>query len=111
MYSSSWFLTLFTTHDALTEVHTPRVIEVFLADGWKFIFQVALAVLASLEERILASNFEEILGLIQFCAPPVAKAYPSADVLVAAAMEFKVTNSSLRQLERAFLKVEEGDNE
>ena len=102
MYASSWFLTLYTTHETLSDDHVHRVLELFLVEGWKVVFGVALSVLSCLQGRILSADFEEILGILQYSLPLVKNAYPTPEKLVSTALAFEVENEDLESLERQY---------
>ena len=65
MFTSGWYLTLFTNFDTLGPHVVNSVLLLFLADGWKVIHRTALAVLGAMEARLLACDFEELMTAMQ----------------------------------------------
>ena len=103
MFATSWFLTLFSNYDTLGPKHVAAVLTVCLADGWKYIFKVALAVLAALQDQLLGSDFEGMMRILQHPHSSVSGAFPRPRALLREADAFKVTHRKLRQLEGRFL--------
>ena len=103
MYATGWFLTLFTNCDTLSVAHARAVLTATLADGWKCVFRVALALLAAMQTQLLGSDFEGMLRLLQHPQHCVERAYPTPADLLEEADGFKVTHTKLRQLEAQFL--------
>jgi len=63
MYSSSWFLTLFTT--SLTLPLVCRIVDVFLSEGIEILFRVALALLDFHREFLIPLDMEGMLKYFQ----------------------------------------------
>ena len=103
MFATSWFLTLFSNYDTLSPELASSVLTVCLVDGWKFIFKVALAVLAALQDQLLGSDFEGIMRILQHPYTHVSDAFPESSDLIRKADVFNVTHRKLRQLEGRFL--------
>ncbi|KAF8287874.1 putative rab-like GTPase activating protein [Trypanosoma cruzi] len=58
-YASQWFMTLFVYHFQFRALL--RVWDIFMSEGWKVIFRVAIALLKWEEKRLLEMHFDEIL--------------------------------------------------
>jgi len=90
MFATAWFTTLFTNCDTLPSTYAEHVLDIFLVDGWKFVYQVALAILGAVRPMILGSDFEAILRIMQDPEPIVLAAYKDPQALVHAADQFEV---------------------
>lgn len=62
-FASQWFLTLFVYHFQFRAVL--RVWDIFVSEGWKQIFRVAIALMKWEEDRLLAMDFEKILPALK----------------------------------------------
>lgn len=62
-FSSSWFITLFSS------TYEPPLLlkfwDMFLSQGWKAIFRIGIVILQRLEERLIMSDFTEIVMLLK----------------------------------------------
>lgn len=89
MYASQWFITLFAVNfkfDILV-----RIFDVFLLEGQKIIFRIALAVLKMKEDKILAKkSFEDILSNMKYLFENV-----TADDLFAKAFKFSISRDHI----------------
>lgn len=65
MYATQWLLTVFTSTFPFELV--TRVWDCFLAEGWKIVYRVMLAILTANEGILLKMPFEEILGWFRDC--------------------------------------------
>ena len=92
-------LTLFSNYDTLGPAHVTAVLTVCLADGWKYVFKVSLAVLSALQDQLLGSDFEGMMRILQHPHSLVSRTFPHPRDLMRAADSFKVTHKKLRQLE------------
>uniref|UniRef100_A0A8C8ENX1 Rab GTPase-activating protein 1 n=1 Tax=Oncorhynchus tshawytscha TaxID=74940 RepID=A0A8C8ENX1_ONCTS len=98
MYASQWFLTLFTAKFPLYMVF--HIIDLLLCEGISVIFNVALALLKTSREDLLATDFE---GALKFFRVPVPKRYRSeenAKKLMELACSMKVLQSTLKKLKK-----------
>uniref|UniRef100_A0A673X5Y7 Rab GTPase-activating protein 1 n=1 Tax=Salmo trutta TaxID=8032 RepID=A0A673X5Y7_SALTR len=98
MYASQWFLTLFTAKFPLYMVF--HIIDLLLCEGISVIFNVALALLKTSREDLLATDFE---GALKFFRVPVPKRYRSeenAKKLMELACSMKVLQYSLAEMLR-----------
>lgn len=62
-YASQWFLTLFVYH--LNFRLVLRIWDIFLCEGWKIIFRVAIALLKAEEKRLLKMDFNDTLPALK----------------------------------------------
>jgi len=60
MFATQWLLTLYTSSFRFELV--TRVWDCFLAEGWKIVYRVMLAILDDASPKLLKLHFEEILG-------------------------------------------------
>jgi glutathionyl-hydroquinone reductase len=60
MYATQWLLTLYTSSFRFDLV--TRVWDVFLAEGWKIVYRVMLALLQYAQPVLMTLNFEEMLA-------------------------------------------------
>ncbi|CAM9888635.1 unnamed protein product, partial [Phaeothamnion confervicola] len=120
MFASRWFVTLFTTYDVFGHGTVLKVLDIFLAELWPFLFQLALAVLLELQPRLLRLDLEGIMRLMQL---PRARLFGvshhrvlsatagsadslceriRADALLATALALPVDEETLRDLEAEY---------
>ena len=82
-------MTLFTSMDVLPYKVTCAVWDLFLVDGWKTIFRVALALLSIAQTELLTEEFPVI---VRYLNTFPRNRVPSARDLLQLARTFKVTN-------------------
>lgn len=63
MYATHWIVTVFAAQFPFALV--ARVWDMFLAEGWKPVYRVALAVLAAVEKQLRAMDFEHMLTFLR----------------------------------------------
>lgn len=73
-YASQWFLTVFTAKFPLNAVF--YIMDIFLLDGMNTIFQIALALLQSSKQELLALDFE---GVLKYFRVQMPKRYRSQE--------------------------------
>lgn len=73
-YASQWFLTVFTAKFPLNAVF--YIMDIFLLDGMNTIFQIALALLGSSKQELLALDFE---GVLKYFRVQMPKRYRNQD--------------------------------
>lgn len=95
-YATQWFLTLFAY--SLPFPHVLRVWDQFLCRGMKFIHRVGLALLQEALPELLGLTFDSTVKRLRNIGQ---RSSLSPEALVAAALEFKVTNRLLSELEHA----------
>lgn len=59
MYATHWIVTIFSAQFPFALV--ARVWDMFLAEGWKPVYRIAVALVATYEAQLLAKDFEELL--------------------------------------------------
>ncbi|TDH67198.1 hypothetical protein CCR75_002148 [Bremia lactucae] len=95
---TQWFVTVFAR--VLTPSSLVRVWDLVFMDGWKAVYQVALAIIAELRPTLLTMDLEQCSEFFrQNPRLGLEKKIPSPAVLLQRALSFKVTRSSLKQLE------------
>lgn len=97
MYASQWFMTVCVLNFPFATV--VRVWDIFLAEGVKIIFRIALALLKLNQECILSESFEQIIQILK-----VAPTRVESDTLIQVALSIKLKNKTLKDLESEWLK-------
>eukprot|EP01059_Diplonema_ambulator_P026105 TRINITY_DN4328_c0_g2_i1.p1 TRINITY_DN4328_c0_g2~~TRINITY_DN4328_c0_g2_i1.p1 ORF type:complete len:342 (+),score=81.03 TRINITY_DN4328_c0_g2_i1:42-1067(+) len=100
-FASQWFMTLFVYLFPFRLLL--RVWDVFLNEGWKIIFRVALVLLLSDEPTLLGMKMEEILPRLK-----VLHEDKDPSLLLAQACKIKVTNRELRAMTQMIRQKNEG---
>lgn len=95
MYCSQWFMTICIYGFRYSTVC--RVWDIFLAEGVKIVFRVALAILKLNQEAILARNFEEVLQILK-----QAPAQLDTETLIVTALGIRLKATVLKELEAEF---------
>jgi len=89
MYASQWFITLFAVNfrfDILV-----RVFDVYLLEGQKILYRIALAVLKINEEKILSKKgFDEVLVIMKYLFNNI-----TADDLFLKAFKFSISRDHI----------------
>lgn len=98
MYSSSWFLTLFTSALPLTVAF--RVIDLFLLEGIEIIFRISVAILMICKEQLLKLDMEGLLKFFQKEVP--AKCEIDPDYLIQLAMAIKYDQKKMKKLSKDY---------
>ncbi|KAG3108821.1 hypothetical protein PI125_g11498 [Phytophthora idaei] len=93
---TQWFVTIFAR--VLTTPTLVRVWDLVLLDGWKAVYRVALAITAELRPKLLTMDMEQCSEFFRK-NPKLGLEVLSTEVLLRRALSFKVTRSSLQQLE------------
>ena len=98
-FSSSWFITLYSSVlQSKPEVLYP-IWDMFVLEGWKTIFKVAVVILSRLSRLIVAGNFEDIMSLLtNFSATPDLF---EAD-FIHRVQKVNISNALLRDLESEY---------
>ncbi|CAK8675234.1 unnamed protein product [Clavelina lepadiformis] len=105
MFSSQWFLTLFTAKFPLNMVF--QVIDVFLSEGEFVVFRVALALLECCRRELLALDFEGVLKYFRVQLPKKYRNEEQIRQLIQCAVGIKVGNKKLLKLEKDYQAVKE----
>ena len=72
MYATEWFMTLFCR--GFDFALSTRVVEIFMLEGYKILYRVAITILNSMKEELMESGFEDILSLIRNCNKTIVPA-------------------------------------
>lgn len=109
MYSSGWFLTLFTTSLPLTLVC--RIFDIFLNEGIEIIFRVGIAILEIHKEYLLSLDMEGMLKYFQKELP--IKHENDHESILNRAFTVKYNPKKMKKLEKDFsiLKKEEQEEQ
>ncbi|ETP15552.1 hypothetical protein, variant 1 [Phytophthora nicotianae CJ01A1] len=94
---TQWFVTIFAR--VLTIPTLIRVWDLVYLDGWKAVYRVALAITAELRPKLLAMDLEGCSEFFRKNPKLGLEEVLSPDVLLQRALSYKVTRSSLQQLE------------
>merc|ERR1719213_1345539 len=92
MYASQWFMTVCVLNFPFATV--VRVWDIFLAEGVKIIFRIALALLKLNQEVLLSESFEQILQTLKRAPSRV-----ESDTLIQVALSIKLKNKMLKDIE------------
>merc|ERR1712194_531417 len=92
MYASQWFMTVCIYNFPFSTV--VRVWDIFLAEGVKIIFCIALALLKLNQEALLSESFEQILQTWKRAPSRV-----ESDTLIMVALSIKLKNKMLKDIE------------
>lgn len=111
MYSSSWFLTLFTSNLPLQVAY--RIMDLFLSEGLDMIFRLSVAILQICKEDLLRLDMERLITYFQKEMPIRIESDP--DYLISRACQVKYDSKKMKKWSKAYAtikaKEEEGANE
>merc|ERR1712061_490491 len=96
MYASQWFMTVCIYNFPFSIV--VRVWDIFLAEGVKIIFRIALELLKLNQEALLSESFEQILQTLKQAPSRV-----ESDALMQVALSIKLKNKTLKDIESEWL--------
>merc|ERR1719262_2163448 len=96
MYASQWFMTVCIYNFPFSTV--VRVWDIFLAEGVKIIFRIALALLKLNQETLLNESFEQILQTLKQAPSRV-----ETDALIQVALSIKLKNKTLKDIESEWM--------
>nr|XP_002131287.1 rab GTPase-activating protein 1-like [Ciona intestinalis]XP_026691883.1 rab GTPase-activating protein 1-like [Ciona intestinalis] len=109
MFSSQWFLTLFTAKFPLSMVY--QVVDVFLSEGEPVVFRVALGLLHCSRMELLALDFEGVLKYFRVQLPKKYRNEEHTKLLIQTAVNLKLKKMKKYekdyQLEKERLALEE----
>jgi len=103
MFSSQWFLTLFTAKFPLNMVY--QVIDIFLTEGESMIFCVALSLLQLSRQELLTLDFEGILKYFRVQLPKKYRNEENTSNLILTAVTTKISQRKLKRYEKDYLQV------
>eukprot|EP00698_Gefionella_okellyi_P010111 TRINITY_DN2603_c0_g1_i2.p1 TRINITY_DN2603_c0_g1~~TRINITY_DN2603_c0_g1_i2.p1 ORF type:complete len:327 (+),score=50.39 TRINITY_DN2603_c0_g1_i2:380-1360(+) len=98
MYASQWIITGFTYDYPMSFVL--RVWDVFLAEGFKALFRVALALLKREEPHMLGLSLEKIMGRVKQIPRLINDS--NEDELIESALSYGLTTKELDKLEQEY---------
>ncbi|CAE7784161.1 EVI5 [Symbiodinium pilosum] len=96
MYASQWFMTVCIYNFPFSTV--VRVWDIFLAEGVKIIFRIALALLKLNQDALLNQSFEQILQTLKQAPSAV-----ESEMLIRTALNIKLKNKTLKDIESEWL--------
>lgn len=100
MYATSWFMSIFTS--SLPFAVTVRIWDMFLCEGWKTLYRVALALLSIFGSKTTKNgdglDFATMLRNIQEGLPEVLNQYPPGK-LVRTALKIRLTSKLIEEVE------------
>ncbi|EGB07586.1 hypothetical protein AURANDRAFT_11755, partial [Aureococcus anophagefferens] len=99
MYATHWFVTVFSAQFPFALV--ARVWDAFLAEGWKPVYRVAVALLSTNEKAILAMDFEGLMMWLRTLPDTV-----DAAAVLKAAGRLPLTTAGVRNLEAKYAEEE-----
>ncbi|KAF0687928.1 Aste57867_20420 [Aphanomyces stellatus] len=95
MYATQWFITLYSYSFPFEFV--TRVWDIFLHEGWKIVYRIAIALLKVSEKTLTGMKFEKIMEYFRDLPTSV----DTAEVL-ATAIDIPMTNRQLTQMREAY---------
>lgn len=109
MYASSWFLTLFTTSMPLSLAR--RVMDLFISEGMEMVFRIAVAILQTCQEDLLALDME---GLLKYLQKDLRSRFDSIidqELLLQVAYHVRYNSKKLKKLEKDYSALKSKENE
>lgn len=107
MYSSSWFLTLFTSNLPLHLAY--RVMDLFLSEGLDMIFRLSVAILRICKEDLLKLDMEGLLKYSQKEMPSRIECDP--DYLIKCACQIKFDSKKMKKLCKDYTNIKNKEQE
>lgn len=107
MYSSSWFLTLFTSNLPLSLAY--RVMDLFLSEGLDMIFMLSIAILQICKEDLLKLDMEGLLRYFQREMPSRIDCDP--DYLIKCACLIKYDAKKMKKLSKDYTTIKHKEQE
>jgi hypothetical protein len=107
MYSSSWFLTLFTSNLPLNLAY--RVMDLFLSEGLDMIFMLSVAILQISKEDLLKLDMEGLLRYFQKEMPSRIDCDP--DYLIKCACHIKYDSKKMKKLCKDYTNIKHKEQE
>lgn len=104
MFSTEWFITLFSSHCLLPPSVVSRLLDTFLYQGWKVIYRIALSILSFFEETMLVFDLEKCLVYLQRLPNSGVKdlTQEEANQIVSNSLTFKFSTAYLDDLEKVY---------
>lgn len=107
MYSSSWFLTLFTSNLPLHIAY--RVMDLFLSEGFDMIFRLSVAILQICKEDLLKLDMEGLLKYFQKEMPSRIECDP--DYLIKCASRIKYDSKKMKKMCKDYTTIKTKEQE
>lgn len=107
MYSSSWFLTLFTSNLPLHLAY--RVMDLFLSEGLDMVFRLSIAILQISKEDLLKLDMEGLLKYFQKEMPSRIDCSP--DYLIQCACQIKYDSKKMKKLYKDYTTIKTKEQE
>ena len=95
MYASQWFMTLFSYSFPFDVVM--RVWDMFLFEGWKVVYRVALAVLKLSEKELVLMDFEELMPALKSLSTKY-----SPNLIIRQSLSIPLSRRRIEQLSEAY---------
>lgn len=107
MYSSSWFLTLFTSNLPLHLAY--RVMDLFLSEGLEMIFRLSVAILQICRDDLLKLDMEGLLKYFQREMP--SRIECATDYLIKCACQVKFDVKKMKKLSKDYTTIKTKEQE
>lgn len=107
MYSTSWFLTLFTSNLPLHLAY--RVMDLFLSEGLEMIFRLSMAILQICKVELLKLDMEALLKYFQKEMPSRIDCDP--DYLIKCACQIKYDSKKMKKLCKDYTTIKTKEQE
>lgn len=107
MFSSSWFLTLFTSNLPLHLAY--RVMDLFLSEGLDMIFRLSVAILQICKEDLLKLDMEGLLKYFQKEMPSRIECDPN--YLIRCACQIKIDSKKMKKLCKDYTTIKTKEQE
>ncbi len=104
MFGCQWLMTIFSSSFNFDLVS--KVWDNFLVEGWKVVYRVFIAILASCEQELLNLPFEHILTFLRDKLP----ARVDGQSILAASLEIRLKSKSIRKYSKEFRLMQSGEN-
>ncbi|KAL7499901.1 hypothetical protein ACHAWT_008035 [Skeletonema menzelii] len=103
MYACQWLMTLFSSNFNFDLVS--KVWDNFLVEGWKVVYRVFIAILASCEQELLNLPFEDILTFLRDKLPGRV----DGQSIMEASLEIRLRSKYIRKYTKEFRLMRSGD--
>lgn len=101
-FSSSWFITLYSSTLQNKPDLLYQIWDMFILEGWKAIFKVAVAILAKLSRHIVAGKFEDIMLVLTNFQMFSSSIEVFENDFIARVQQVNISNALLRDLESEY---------
>jgi len=99
LFAVQWFVTLFS-YD-FEPPHLYMIWDLFLIKGWKFIFQLAIAILQHMKKQFIQLDYE---NLVAYLKSAIRDNHLDNLSVIKTALNIKITNKILKRIECEYLK-------